>query len=100
MKMYDQLKFVSEIVELVKDEVKDCQVAYTVNHAENTYSISLYTQEHEYRMTADIPKDHNTKTICREVTEFLYGFTVMLFQDVYPDNGVVMTSLHKWFFGE
>lgn len=100
MKMYDQLKIVSEIVELVKDEVKDCQVAYTVNHAENTYSIILYTHEHEYRMTANIPKDCTNKAICREVTEFLYGFTVMLFRDVYPDNGVVMTSLHKWFFGE
>lgn len=100
MKMYEQLKIVSEIVELVKDEVKDCQVAYTVDHAENTYTISISLKDFKYCMASDIPTEKSNKAICREVSEFLYGLTVVLLQDVYPENGVVMTSLRKWFFGE
>lgn len=99
MKMYEQLKIVNKIADLIREELKNCQVYATVDHFANTYTIYAYTEEHEYRMSADIPED-TIKSIAREVTEFLYGFTISFLSENMVENGVVMTSLHKWFFGE
>ncbi len=99
MKMHEQLAVVHKIADLVREEIEGCQVSTCIDHHENTYEITAYTDDFKFRMTAIIPDD-SIKSIAREVSEFLYGYTLSILDGKFVDNGLVMTSLHKWFFGE
>ena len=99
MKMHEQLAVVHKIADLVREEINGCQVSTCIDHHENIYEITAYNDDFKCRMTAKIPDD-SIKGIAREVSEFLYGYTLLILEGKFADNGLVMTSLHKWFFGE
>lgn len=99
MKMHEQLAVVHKIADLVREEIKGCQVYTCIDHHENTYEITVSNDGFKFKMSANIPDD-SIKGIAREVSEFLYGYTLTILNGKFVDNGLVMTSLHKWFFGE